>query len=480
MKGFGKDEKGAALLITLLFMTLTLILMVTMLATSGNELMISGLHRDSARALELAQAGTQEAVTRIQGGRLYLGGFPSSLNSGITVTVTRYFNGSNSAYLSIQSTATAGRATRRLSSLVLARAISFPANTLTGSSINSGSTLSSQDAYSQTWATYSSSPSPRSFYAGWRISASDPTSVPYCYTNAGCSSGSPSMPNWYPGMRLSVNQTSSDGLDLVSQTNKCPAGGGGVLPSTTITGVYATTADGGSGAGSTSPVIVPVYGFDTDDPGTGPLAVTASLPCGLPYKYISKTFIGEDGATSYTRLFKTIVYEQWLNNYWQFNESQMTYVKTTSLTSYPKFSAIAPFPDVPTTPSSYDRVVTGGGTLSGDLGCKYPEMSCTPAVDRPISVLMTGGSYSDGGSTLQGHGTIVINGNFTVDGTLTYYGTIIVNGTVTINGAATVYGGLLAAGTDLVGGSLTIPGGGAATNILLGRSAVIGRSWYER
>ncbi len=476
MKRFGKDEQGAALLITLLFMMLTMILITTMLASSSGEIAISGMHRDGVRALELAQAGIQEAVVRIQGGRPYTGGFTSSLNPGVTVTVTNNFAGSNSAYLRIQSTAIAGRATRRLSSLVLARAISFPANTVTGSSIESTSSMTSADAYSQTWATYSSNPSPNVFYAGWRMSASDPTSVGPCYYYAQCSAV---MPNWYPGTRTSVNQTSADGIDLMSQTTKCPAGGGGSLPGGTIIGVLATTNDGGSGGGSTAPVTKPVYGFDTDNPGTGPQAVTASLPCGLPYKYYARTFLGEDGTTSYTRLFKMVVFEQWFNNYWRFDETQMAYVRTTSLTSYPQFSAIAPYPDVPTDPSYYDRAVSGGGVITGDLGCKQPEMGCSPAVDRPISVFLSGGNYLDGG-TAQGHGTIVINGDLTIQSSnFIYYGTIVVNGTVTITNSATIYGGLIARNI-VVSGTFSTPGGGAATNIVLGRSVVSGRSWWER
>ncbi len=74
----------------------------------------------------------------------------------------------------------------------------------------------------------------------------------------------------------------------------------------------------------------------------------------------------------------------------------------------------------------------------------YPEMACTPAVDRPISVLLTGGNYVDGG-TAQGHGTIVLNGDLTFQSSnFIYYGTIVVNGTVTITNSATIYGGLIA------------------------------------
>jgi len=462
------------MMMLLLFLALSLILTLTMLNTMGNEVVIAGFHRDGVRALELAQAGIQEAARRVEGGRPFINGFTSSMNSGVTVTVVRRLAGSNSAILELQSTATIGRATRRLSSLVLARAISLPANTVTGSSISSTSSMTSADAYSWTWATYSSNPSPNVFYAGWRINASDPTSVPNCYTHAQCVSGSPSMPNWYPGTRQSVNQTSTDGIDLVNQTNKCPAGGGGSLPATTITGILATD----SCSPSCTTVTVNVYGFDTDNPGTGPLAVTASLPCGLPYKLISETFVGDDGLT-YTRLFKTVVFEQWFNNYWQFDQTQMAYVRTSSLASYPQYGAIAPFPDVPTDPNYYDRVVTGGGVMSGDLGCKYPETSCTPAVDRPINVLLTG-NYTDGG-TASGHGTMVINGNLTIDSGsgFTYYGTIVVNGTTTINNSMTIYGGLITRNISVTG-AFSTPGGGAATSSILGRSVVIGKSWWER
>jgi len=459
----------------LLFLALSIIFVLTMLFTTGDEVVIAGFHRDGVRALDLAQAGIQEAIRRVEAGRPFINGFTSSMNPGVTVTVIRRYTGSNSSYLELQSIATVGRATRRLSSLALARAISFPPNTVTGASIQSTSAMTSSDAYSQTWATYSSNPSPNVFYAGWRISASDPTSIPYCYTNAGCVSGSPSMPNWYPGTRQSVNQTSADGVDLVNQTNKCPAGGGGTLPAATITGILATD----SCSPSCTSVTKNVYGFDTDPSGSGPLAVSASLPCGLPYKYISKTFLAEDGSTNYTRLFKTIVFEQWLNNYWQFNEPQVAYVKTTSLVNNPIYGTIAPFPDVPTDPTYYDRAVTGGGTISGDLGCKYPEMSCTPAVDRPITVLFSGGNYTDGG-TSQGHGMMVVNGDITFQSSnFIYYGGLIVNGTATVTNSATIYGGLIAKNI-LVSGTFSTPGGGAATGGILGRSVVVGKGWWER
>ncbi len=92
MKGFAGEERGAALLTVLFSTTLSFILIMTMLATNGHEIMISGLHRDSARALDLAQAGIQEGVRRLEAGRPMVTpatatDFKSSLNSGVSVKI---------------------------------------------------------------------------------------------------------------------------------------------------------------------------------------------------------------------------------------------------------------------------------------------------------------------------------------------------------------------------------------------------------
>jgi len=502
-------EGGAALVTVLLFVVLVLILITGMLSESGNEVVIAGLHRDSVRALELAQAGLQEAVVRIRAGRPFMSGFASSVNPGVTVLVFRRYVGTNSAYLEIQSTATVGKATRRLSELALQRLIMFPPNIMFGPSLApQGENVKTGDVYATTGVFYESplwNPATTFTYAGWRISYWDGSAGP-CYNRGqvGCSGTDAHIPpgstNWYPGTRLTVFQSSTDGQDIIAQTSKCPAGGGGLLPTNTISGVLASTVDGGAGAGSTPPVTVNVYGFDTDNPGTGALAVNSTLPCGLPYKMVSVPFNGEidsgSAGTSYTRLFKQVAFEQWFNNYWQFDPGQMTYVKQPNLVSNPQYGAIPPSITSTTVTAStnFDGVLSGGGTVtqsSTDWGCKQPEMSCTPPVDRPVALLLDGTpnvtNWTISG-VVSGHGTLVVNGNLTwaTSGTFTYWGTIIVNGTVN-NGLCscspapnTVYGGLVSTQPYIIHDATQIYGGGNVSSIPTGPSIVDGKAWWER
>ncbi len=478
MKRFGKDEQGAALLITLLFMMLTMILITTMLATSSGEILISGLHRDGVRSLDLAQAGVQEAIRRIEGGRPYSPGFTSSLNPNITITVNRVVIGTNSAYLEIRADATAGQARRRLSSLVLQYTNMFPPNTLLGPAITAeAEKILSGDVYAETYVNYLSpfiDPSQTLTYAGWRITEQ---AIGPCYTHSACVSlGNPQAANWYPGQRRALSKTTVLGADIEAQTLKCPAGGGGPLPTTTITGGLAS--DPCSPACSTGPWSQ--YGFDTD----GGLAVTAQLPCGLPYKYVQQTFTGEDGVSQFTRLFKTVSVDQWFGNYWSFDSAQMAPVKNASLVSNPALGAV-PLVDLSpiTTAGNYDRVLTGGGTLtSGDFGCKYPEMSCSPPVDRPISVFLNGGNWTLS-SPWQGHGTLVVNGNLTFNGPITYWGTIIVNGNLETGLGTppnTVYGGVVVNTPWIVHDAMRAYGGGNVTSVPVGPSRVVGKAWWER
>jgi len=478
-----KGERGAAMMMLLLFLALSLILTLTMLNTMGNEVVIAGFHRDGVRALELAQAGIQEAIRRVEGGRPFISGFTSSMNPGVTVTVVRRLVGSNSAYLELQSTATVGRAARRLSDLVLQYTNVFPPNVLLGPGITAeAEKILTGDIYAETYVNYLSpfiDPSNKWTYAGWRIRMQ---TLGPCYTHAACVAlGDPQAANWYPGLRQMVPQITSLGTDIAAQTRKCPAGGGGSPPSDTVSGVFATDTCTPSCTPVTS---YPAYGFDIDDPGFGPQAVTSALPCGLPYKYVAKSFAGEDGVTSYTRLFKTIVTDQWFANYWQFDAQQMSIVKKSNLVTYPQFSGV-PLVDLSTiTPASnYDLVLTGGGTLTtGDFGCKYPEMGCTPPVDRPISMQLNGGNWTLG-SAWQGHGTLVVNGNLTFNGPITFWGTIIVNGNLETGLGTppnTVYGGVIVNTPWIVHDAMRSYAGGNVTSVPVGPSRVIGQAWWER
>lgn len=460
MKRFGKDEQGAALLITLLFMMLTMILITTMLASSSGEIAISGLHRDGVLALELAQAGVQEAMTRIGAGRPFATGFISSLNPGVSVSVVRRVIGSQSAYDEIQATATVGRATRRLSALVLQRSILLPPNITFADSVTEqgNGQINSGDAYARTFIVYKQIPTPGLTYTGWRINKVAPGAVPYCYTNAQCAASG--WPNWYPATRRAESQATSTGADILAQTMKCPAGGGGSLPPGTINGILANDPT------MTVQTGLPVYGFDTDNTQ----AVSAALPCGLPYKLVAQTFTDDQGITR-TILFKSIVEEQWFLNYWQFDEGLLAWVKTATLQNNPQYGAVPPFPDTSQFAGNYDQIMTGGGAISGGtLG--------TPST--PQAILLTSGDWQLNGNAT-GVGTLVVNGNLTINGTFLYTGTVIVTGTfVQGAGTANITGGLIAAATLNLTGNFSVNGGGTVPNTPLGPAIVTMKTWWER
>jgi|GEM_PF-3103786 len=516
-----KDERGAALVTVLLFMTLTFILITSMLTITGNEVVISSLQRDGVRAMDLAQSGLQESIRRMEEGRKFTPGFTSSLQSSvpgssIAVSVVRQFVGVNSAYQELRADATIGRSTRRLSMLVLQRAITFPPNiTFAASVIEQGSAdISCGDAYARTFIQFKSYPSnscsepPTISYSGWRMSKGAPGAVAQCYTHAGCVAANPGNTNvakWYPATRRTEAANTTLGADIASQVNKCPAGGGGSLPAGTVPN-GAIFADNTVATGAE-----PIYGFDIDDPAgaDGPQAVIPGmLPCGLPYKWESVTFPNEVGV-NVTRWIKSINFEQWFALYWRWEESKLTVVKRDGsacndayclggvepdLLNNPELGAIPPFPEIDTVNDNFDCRLTGGGVINtlpvtcvdppsttSDLGCKSPQMACAPAVDRPTIVVFDDpGDYTINGN-IQGHGTIVVNGNLIVNGDFEYWGTIIVNGTLTLGaGTATIHGGLVAESTLRISGFITVEGGGTITNIPTGRSIVTGRGWWER
>lgn len=536
------SEAGAALVTVLLFMMLTFILITSMLSVTGNEIVISGIQRDSTRALDLAQAGIEEAKMRIAEGRPFMTqpNWRSSIDRNeetdpnVTVKVIRNYVGTNSAYLEIQSDATVGRARRRLSALVLQRMISFPPNiTFAASVIEQGSAdINCGDAFARSFIQYKTDPndvtprcpsdppgSPTITYAGWRVSKVGPVVGP-CYTNAECAALG--KPLWYPGQRRTEPANSTLGVDIAAQKNKCPAGGGGSLPGGTVP-AGAIFANNNVATGTE-----PLYGFDTDDPDGGgpaiPQAVipgvlvcsgtpevcssTSPLPCGLPYKWEQETFPDETGALV-TRWFKSISFDQWFAAYWRFDETKMNYVKRNgsactdayclaggvepNLASYPQLGAVPPFPEIDTVNANFQCRVNGGGVITSlpltcneptgttsDLGCKYPQMSCSPPEDRSVLTVFGLGDWTIN-ANLKGHGTIVVDGNLTVNGDFEFWGTIVVNGTLTLGaGNATVHGGLVADSTLRISGNIKVEGGGTITNVPTGRSVVTGRGWWER
>jgi hypothetical protein len=531
MQARGRNEHGAALVTVLLFMTLTFILISSMLTVTGNEVVISGIQRDSTRALEHAQAGVQEAVMRIQEGRQYVNGFTSSLAPNTTVTVFRVFTGVNSAYQEIRVTSTVGRATRRINFLVLQQIISFPPNiTFAASVIEQGSAdIICGDAYARTFIQYKNYPTqapgctepPAISYAGWRMSKAAPGAVAPCYTHVACVAANPLNTNvarWYPGQRRGENETTLIGADIKAQTKKCPAGGGGTLPTDTIFGILASAPCDTDAACITAGfrTTYDVYGFETDDPDLiGPIPpqnVNSRLPCGFPYKLVAQPFQAEDGSIR-NRLFKTIVFEQWFANYWRFDEVQMKVVKkdggacagdpycladgnAPNLLGNPGYGTVPPFPDVTSVENNFNCRMNGGGTINAlpvvcveppgtptsDLGCYAPVMDCggSPEVSRQVLMLLDGGDYQING-TIMGHGTMVVDGNLIVNGNFEYWGTIIVKGQVTLGaGSAVIHGGLVADSTLNISGTIQVEGGGTVSSAPTGRSLIIGRGWWER
>lgn len=528
--GVQAGERGAALVTVLLFVVLTFILITAMLTAAGNEIVIAGLQRDSARAADLAQAGIQEAMTRVAEGRPYLAGFSSSLvasgavpGATANVTVVQRYVGTNSAYLEIRSDATVGRATRRLSALVLQQQIAFPPNvTFAASVTETGSAdISAGDVYARTFIQYKNLPPAGSYtYAGWRVSKTAPGAIPFCYRRP-CTDPNPpdDTTKWYPATRLGELDTSSIGRDILAFAADATAN----YPTCTPTNpAYAVTFSGRK-QDNTDAVNEPVYGFDRDDPdGGGPIPSQLDpdlFPCGLPYKWVAEIVYDETGlpvdlngdGTADPIWFKHVVWEQYLKNYWRFNEVKMRLEKRNGtspcpddiclpdgkepdLVSYPQYATVPPFPEISSMTNNYTCTKSGGGVLNSlpvtctapdgstiqtDLGCKSPEMSGC-AASRQVTLVLEGDWTING--NIAGHGNIVVNGNLVVNGTFDYWGTIVVNGTLQAGtGNVNVHGGLVAKETLKLIGNITVEGGAnVGGSAPTGPSTVVGRAWWER
>src|SRR3989441_1763339 len=288
---FQARDRGAALITVLLFVVLMFILITAMLTVTGNEIVIAGLQKDGVRATELAQAGIQEAIARVASGRPYTGaaGWASSIDPRVTVTVTRVYPGANSAYLQIDSTASnIGRATRRLTALVLQEVVAFPPNVTFANNVTEqgSAAIPCGDAYAQTYIQYKDYPSnscggPASLtYTGYRVSKVNPGLVAACYTHdgaapKGCVAANPGntdVAKWYPATRLTTPETSTLGQDILGfQANADPS-----HPTCKSTNPpYNNSLPNGAilQDETTASPSTPGYGYDLDDPnGPNPIA----------------------------------------------------------------------------------------------------------------------------------------------------------------------------------------------------------------
>ena len=65
------EQRGVALVVVMLFAVLLMMLVATMLTVGGTQVSISGTQRNSAQALEHAQAGGEEGIRRGEANRAY-------------------------------------------------------------------------------------------------------------------------------------------------------------------------------------------------------------------------------------------------------------------------------------------------------------------------------------------------------------------------------------------------------------------------
>ncbi len=300
MRTDSREERGAALVIVLLFMVISIILITAVLAVTGNEIRISGLHRDSVRALELAHAGLQEGVQRIQGGHPFFisgqgttqcpDGFPPSvpLASGerLKVGVCPRLLGFGITVYEVQADATVGVAVRRLSLAVRVVVNNVPPEIVLSRDFGQqgSAAVGRGNVHTETFSQYDQvPPSPQLSFAGYFIQDLGLAGDPKCYRWP-CTFGT----NLFPGHRRLKYLSDPLLSDLTANVNE-----------TTCTTSAATIPAGGIRADDPTQTpgtgTYPRYGFDTD-----PAYVTYVLreaPSDLP--------IGGVGANQFSKALTT-------------------------------------------------------------------------------------------------------------------------------------------------------------------------------
>lgn len=568
MRGPREHERGAALVMVLVFMVVTLILITAVLAVSGNEIKIAALHRDGVKALELANAAIQETITRILTAHSYLTiapvpgmsecrgseglpvaqkeypkGFTTSL-SPTSVTVGVCGAGTGSQLLEIRADATVGQAVRRLSRIVRIEVRTVPPEiVLAGFLGGGGAEETVGDTYAPLSAIYKTNPD-GFVYSGWRVGKSnspgnaeaDPNDAAWCYGRqinpdgtSQCTQDNPDD-NWYPGTRLAISETdpvNTADIDDIKNNNIEGAAPPATCASTVdliTNGVRADDTRPFAAQQQTPSDAFNRYGFDQDALGTTFQAMTNKHPCGLPYKYVAKTFDIQNGnnTLTITRYFKTVIYEQWFETYYRFDSASQTLkgrngspctnvclaLPNANRTIEPnlvgnvalglpanrQFAAIPPFPSAayltnicnnanpyeadPTgSPSiycnrpntaAYKSPVNRGdyqlGDPSGVTSNTCPRKGGTPRVSyfRPKA----GESVKFGGNAF-GYGTMLIEGNAEFAGGFTYTGTIIATGNVEFGGGnVTINGGLIVGGRVTMTGTLDMNASDCIGNIV--------------
>jgi hypothetical protein len=511
------EERGVALVVVLLFAVLLMMLVATMLAVGGTQVSISGTQRNSAQALEHAQAGVEEGIRRVEANRSYSNPDPwgSSVDpTGVQVRIVPRRAGPNGQIIEIQADATVGVARRRLSVLALAVSKLIPPKIMYGHNFSqqgNAADVGSGDVYAQTYIEFVQVPDAAGqySYSGWGIRKKAPLDgyrdAP-CYTHAQCVSLNPSKPDaarWYPGQRRSVYESLPLNSDITGSTDTrvpqavlnytCPAG---PPPAQAVQ----TILSNGPGYTALDQRADMVPG-PANAAATGGTALYGCTADNLPYTWVREEFSAPQefvapwnpscttAMCTVAMWFQVISFERWFNTYWTFNEPTLEFQKANGLDTDPARGAIPPFPPFGVLEGNPDTTVVGGGTINNGSGinmgtCANPNSCSSPSSDRQTVLLdcVPSGSctYTVNG-TLDGHGVLLVDGDLVVNGTFNYWGTVVVNGNLTLGaGNVTVYGGIVAKSTAWLTGSIRVYAGTNVSNLLIGPATVTARSWRER
>jgi len=514
------DPRGVALLTVLLFMVLMFILVSAMLIAAGKEILIAGLHRDAIRAEEHAQAGLEDIVRRMEGGRAWKPGAVDAADrcaqddgsrgvrmslpgSDTCTSVLTRLAGPSGSFLEVRSDGAAGRARRRLTAAVLAQTgTALPGVLVLHSLIEDpGTEIGSGTVHAHAFVRYLAAASAdRTTYAGWRIQQTPlapGVGIGPCYTHEECRAAD--RPQWWPGHRRAVygahplrptslpgNLTPDRRTPGVVLGYGCPAG---PLPG------QAAQAIGTDGPGFQSTDLR--ADLNPADPLQAAIASEPLYGCtsdGLPYTWLREAFDTEDDPdTDPDRFlwFQVVRFDQWLTRYGCFDEGALSWTPCNGfhpdpLQGDPSLGAVLPLMPGEVWSQNPDQRKTGGGPLTPadlDFGtCTDPPACQRPANNR-TTIALDGGDYTllCLGSCPEGHGVLIVDGDLLITGAFTYRGIVIVRGALTVSsGTVSIHGTASAGRVTNLGGVLRLLPGTPVAIGAAGPVAVRRRAWWER
>lgn len=449
MIGRRTDERGAALIYVLLIMALLIAFITGFLVVVQSEARQGAFARTTTSAFEIADAGIDEAIARMEAGLQFRyrcadgQSFQNSLSpSAANVVCVQYTQvyGQGAARWVILSTARVGAATRRVAATIQQITTRQLSKIVLGDRIYSSGNANvfSGDVYSRTSVNINKGlQAGAQVYAGYFIKDRPPAPLQLWYSKytpgsaADCSYRpdpqppacvvNPAVPaDWWPSHRLAVWRSSARGQEIAS----APTG---------------TTYDG------------------------------------LRYRVYTDTLLDDTGAPQQVNRLH-VIYEDWFDLYWTWSDVTNAWEKSAVLQADPRRGAVPPFPDINAFMSSCDVCYPDGGIINGG--------TIGSATDPKLVVFGTPGgppvdAHINGNAT--GYGLMIVNGNLQINGNFTWNGLILVKGTVTIgNGTATVNGGLVADDAVILSGTIDIYAGSDTIYPPAGPSDGIVLSWWER